>query len=258
MIKPLIAGSMIFFVLGCTNTVWVAKDVENDTADVEGIPFYVKREQHVQTTVYSHTWLNAELTVKKFAKAPSTSTDTAFETIKFQKQIRRERANVLDPVKQAIVGIQRTSEGNAQQIISQFLAIDEPSDPNSMDATMIQNTLKPEWVVDGRQKYYLNAPLPWFGTSNLTQEFGADGTLTKVISNPDTKLAEGLSTLIPFKEYLTGKYVDSQADKSDAELTANLASMETETGLPDIDAYLQNKRQTQITYVLSLETTEVG
>ena len=107
----------------------------------------------------------------------------------------------------------------------------------------------------------MNAPLPWFGAGSLTQELNQDGTLSKATSTPDTKMEGGITSLIPFKEYLTGRFVQDLKD----ETPANALNAVTPEGIIWLESVRRrafqisrDKKDVQVVYVLSLSTEEIG
>lgn len=243
----------------CASTVHVDRDVSTtSTEKVEGIPFYIKKQQHEHATVYAATWLSATLTVKIYIGVPSKTNDKAFETVAYNKQVAKSQAALLDDIRRAILATNGGTPETAKRIIDEFLRL--PASGGEADAAtaLASNNVSRQWVVDGSQKYYLNAPLPWFGTASLTQKLNADGTISEVVSAPDTKLAEGFSTLIPFKEYLTGRYVDTLSGQTDTAVSKSLSTMEIPEDFPFEATVLENRDKATEVYVLSLATEETG
>lgn len=58
------------------------------------------------------------------------------------------------------------------------LSIKEDQIAQSSNAMLMSETAAPEAVVDYAKAYYLNAPRPWVGTSQINETLAADGTLT--------------------------------------------------------------------------------
>jgi len=83
--------------------------------------------------------------------------------------------------------------------------------------------------------------------------------LSEAISTPDTKLAESVSALIPFKEFLTGKYVEAAPA---AASTSKAKKMEIATGMRklahDEPHFRLTDENKDYAYVLSLGVEEVG
>lgn len=91
------------------------------------------------------------------------------------------------------------------------------------------NFVEPKSVVDYQRELYLNGKLPWFGSATLTSKLNADGTLTESTATSDTKLAEGLSTLLPLKEFLSGEFVDTVAAPADEAVAGLMESVSADT-----------------------------
>ena len=250
----------------CTNVLRVKERVVEDNGvkykTIGGVPFYVKREQFKQTTLYTKTWLKATLTVDKRVLDSKVEKEFQLETSKqvFVTQLLKETSDKLSPIRIAIMNADIHDGDDAETVIKQFEALESICDDTRVKAVLVTNVVESEWVVDERQKYYLNAPLPWFGSASLTQEINPDGTLSKAISTPDTKMAEGISALIPLKEYLTGRFVEGLEDKS----TEEAMNAVTPAGLTLLKAgrpgfrFSRDKDEVQVVYVLSLSTEETG
>lgn len=210
-----LAALTLAITTGCTNTVWVREQYIDRNGDeayrqVGGIPFYTKKQKHTQTTSYKQSWLVATLTVERVlnSKTDDGVKTTPIDAQQFTRRLTLERINELDAIKRKIVNSQHNRAADAQAIINAFMDVRDDSDTDKIQEVLIGDSVSTEFVVDTSKAYYLNAPLPWFGSNNMTQKLSADGTLTEVSVNADTKLAEGLTSLIPFKEYLTARYVD--------------------------------------------------
>ncbi len=226
------------FLGGCSNTVWVKERVnengKNDTYNqIGGIPFYVKKEVFNQTTSYAQTWLGATLTIEKSLISEKDGKVESFtlDTQSFKKRLLKSQLSDLDTIKSSIMNASVHTIVDVKAIVSSFSKLSSLLDVSIIPPEQIGNTITSTWVVNEEEKYYLNAPMPWFGTGSLTQELNPDGTLAKVVSNPDTKLAEGVSSLIPLKEYLTGKFVDPLKGNSDEEAVANILQLKPESVL---------------------------
>lgn len=59
------------------------------------------------------------------------------------------------------------------------LSIPEDQIAQSPNAMLVSKTSSPEAVVDYAKAYYLNAPRPWVGSSQVDEKLAADGTLTE-------------------------------------------------------------------------------
>jgi len=264
--------SLLVFVLvlvlvlgGCCNTVWVRERIKKEgDADtfkqIGGIPFYVKKEVMNQTTSYSQTWLVATLTVEKFLVTNKEDKYESFSIDKqsFQKHLLKSQLSELSSIKERILQAGMLSGDDVNGIISSFAKINNANDISAITPERIENTMESTWIVNEKEKYYLNAPLPWFGSGNLTQELNSDGTLAKVTSNPETKLAEGISSIIPLKEYLTGKFVDSLKDDTDEKAMEELAIEESLSPLLATMPIEKLKLESELVYKVTLATDESG
>lgn len=194
---------------GCTSAVWVSSDGQG-VKDAKGIPFYVKKEFHEETLVCTQTWFDATLKIDKIEINPDNPKDrkTAFSFSETKQLTKKEINNELMEVKRKLFDLDKPEGEKIKGIINLFLGIQEINDTNSVPITQKSRSVKSVWKVDGATKYYLNAPLPWFGSTSLTQEISSDGTLSKATSAPNTQLSEGVAALIPFKEYFSARYVD--------------------------------------------------
>jgi hypothetical protein len=220
----------------------------------EGIPFYVKKQQRVQETVYDIAWLKATL-IEKVTYTYQGDTKPTQDSVPYLFELRREQNDELNPLREAI-GLSPGADGKRTAVLKAIAALGDLSfSASDVEPELVSNGIKSEMVVDTDNPYYLNAPLPWFGTNELTQEINDDGTIGKVISKPDTKLAEGISELIPLKEYLTGQYV-SETLSDDEEKSAEAQVMEKFAVDPLFDvSKFQSAKKAIYSYELTVETT---
>ena len=261
MTRLILLFSSIVFLTSCVNVIRVReKDRTPNSAvqTLDGLPFYVKVEKFSQTTVYSKTWLTATLTVKKKLVDTQNGKEVQLGTGKqlFVKLLPKTDNAKLDPIRTAIINAGSDGEAGALAVVRNFNRLKGIVDDSSIAPVLLKNVIEPDWVVDDSRQYYLNAPLPWFGTGNLTQELNADGTLSKVTSNPDTKLAEGISALLPLKEYLTGEFVKSGTSAA-ADTTTQSA---TALGMGMLKSENPALTLTHVSYIydLSLSVEETG
>lgn len=248
---------------GCTQTVWVTQAVQEDGKTryekVGGIPFYVKKEVYNQTTSYSQTWYKATLVVDTLVGDAATGAQNTPKPSRqvFEKRLLKGDLDQLDAIRLEIIGASSPKAADVQKLVKAFMALPDTADVAAIKPEMIGNEVKAQWTVSEERQYFLNAPLPWFGSGNLTQELSEDGTLSKVVANPETKLSEGLASLIPFKEYLTGKYVDKLDDDSATDLGAKISAFsDIPGGLGK--AMIANKEKYQLVHSVSLSVDEEG
>lgn len=223
---------------------------------LSGVPFYVKVDEYVHSTVYERRWLRATLKVEK--KMRDTKSDKEVTIDVGTQSVTREllaSTTELDALRLRLLQPDGDSFEAAERLVAAFSALKSVAE-SDVPARLVANTVSRETIVDRSRVYYLNAPLPWFGTGNLTQELNPDGTLTKVVSNPDTKLAEGISSLLPLKEYLTGRFVKSAT----AAATSPTTSGDAVKGIAQLRDFRPSikKEEADFIYALSLETVPVG
>ncbi|GGY61244.1 hypothetical protein GCM10011613_00780 [Cellvibrio zantedeschiae] len=217
--KPKIILLLIPILLSsCTNTVWVREaKIENEVTtykSVGGIPFYVKKNIYTHNSKYSTTWLKATLTITY--KTDATNAKPSNEQI-YEVEIPKTELIKLTSIKKLILEADPNSFEDTAKVTSEFVALQEKADITQVKPELIANFISTESIVDTEKPYYLNAPLPWFGSNSLTQELAADGTLSKVTAAPDTHLSEAITSLIPLKEYLTKRFVGSSTEALVAE-----------------------------------------
>ncbi len=246
---------------GCAHVIWVT-DKKNETGaiseKVDGIPFYVKTEQFRHTTVWEKTWFTATLTVETKSIDPTNGKEVQTDASKqvIVKQVLKSDSNQLNSIRAQLIAANNKKIKDALDIVSAFELLPSISDDSKVVPVMLKNAIESEWVVDRSRQYYLNAPLPWFGSGNLSQELNADGTLSKASSAPDTKLSEGISALLPLKEFLAGKFVASAAAATKDDATKTDAAQ----GLGVLMSFNPKltPKEAQYVYILSLSVAETG
>lgn len=185
---------------GCSSTILVHEKEtgsKDKAVSVKGIPFYVKVEKYEQNTKYEKIWIEATLTVDLIA---GTNKKTIQKITRyFAKDQMQEIIDFRDSVSKTVDCDQK----KYKQIVNKFNNMRGEVSPDPIKEELISNTLKSMWVVDGSKTYYLNAPLLWFGKNTLSHTLKDDGTLATASSAPDTQLAQGISTLLPVKDFFT-------------------------------------------------------
>jgi hypothetical protein len=195
--------------MGCARAAWINRGKDG----VGGIPFFVKRAVYRQTTVYEVYWLEVTLDIIPPDPKDPRSGQLVARALVGSPELDQLRTTIVD----ATVGVSppKVTPGY-DQIIQAFdkvqssgKAIDTYRPPTAND--VVSNSLSQVAIVDYSTPYYLNGPLPWFGSTKVNAELNTDGTLSKGGVEPETKLAEGISTLLPVKEFLSGKFVPAAA-----------------------------------------------
>lgn len=209
--KPMLISTTVALALsGCTQTLWVHEKPTNSkmaASAVEGLPFYIKTKKYDQETKWEKIWYEAIL---KITKKPVTTNSEAKQTAvtqSFTKEFTKEQLSQLTDLKKEILSLKDGDQQDGNHLILQFMAMQGMGSSNDVKEVLVANKISSKWVVDSSRLFYLNSPLPWFGSNNINQKLNDDGTLNQASSAPNTKLSEGISSLIPFKEYLTSRYV---------------------------------------------------
>jgi hypothetical protein len=252
----------LVFVSGCCNAVWVRERVpgtDGEFRQIGGIPFYVKKEVFVQETTYEQTWLKATLTVEtKLTSKEGQEIEGIIPTKRSRdKYLAKTSAPELNRIKLEVLQGGTVPNDKMKMLKTDFMKMPDLV-VSEIVPECVGNELKSSWVVNGDNTYYLNAPLPWFGTASLTQEINSDGTLSKTESKADTKLAEAVSSLLPIKEYLAGKFVDPLSDdttESIEEKVADGTALKAFLLSKDIAAV---KQQFVFVHTVSISTVEEG
>lgn len=264
LLKPTILIATLGTLAGCSVVKVSEKPAGGENSDdIDGIPFYVKVEKFKKTTIYTETWLRATLTVETKAIDTADNKEVVVDTGKqpYVMDLPKGPNPALTAIKKALLNAEMQSAGTAEKIIDDFQKL-APYDHSNAKPERIGNNVAAEWVVDSSKTYYINAPLPWFGSASLTQKLAPDGTLTEVTSSPDTKLAEGLSTLIPFKEFLSGEFVETAAEATKAASDDDKIKMNQALKKLDLDvaprAPAAKAATRRIVFAMTLAIDEVG
>ncbi|MBT9487850.1 MAG: hypothetical protein IV093_10110 [Rubrivivax sp.] len=212
------ATSVLLLLMGGCSTVSVqqqaigADGVPGALAEVPGLPFYAVRYVEVHTLVCQQPWLEATLTVEQQQPAVDGKPPSWQVVQTYSRRVGVENRPALDRIAQTII----SDQANVQAKVDQLLTIPavESDALQQLPMALVGRVAEQRRVVDATTRYYLNAPLPWFGSSSLAPEF-VDGLLSKLTASAETGLAEGFKALNPLREFLTGKSLatDPEADK---------------------------------------------
>jgi hypothetical protein len=258
MIIRLLAAIAAIPLCSCVNVVRVKhmKPSATTATSESGIPFYVKAERFRQVTVYRESWYLLTLKVDKKLVELKDGKEVLLDrgSLSFSAEAKDLSDKDIVDIKSWIVRSNNSDVNDALAVIAKFQGLSPRN--GGFNQVDLKNEIESEWVVDSARTYYLNAPLPWFGTGSLTQKINADGTLAEATATADTKLAEGLGAILPLKEFLTGEFIDpapaANADPSkSADVQKGLRAFISQGGTPNLTTK-------QYVYVLSLSTEETG
>ncbi len=193
----------VLLLSGCVNAIKVYEDGNPGEKKIKGIPFFTKTVAYKQTTAYQRYKLKLTLT----RSVISAANDKPKETRTYVKTIGNSGQDTLAKLEQSIVDANIGAKGvTDKEVLDLFDKL--PSATNNdfiLDPLPILNTVEQVVVVDYSKKYYLNAPLPWFGNGSVSGELNADGSLSKGSSNVSTGLSDILKDVLPIKEFLSAK-----------------------------------------------------
>jgi hypothetical protein len=211
---------------GCASAFKVSQ-----AASAGGLPFYTKAMIYRQHSTYEYAWIRVSLST-----APVVGEDKGEEKLGARTTFVREIADIPE---------NRARVARLQALVSDFpgAPLDSLSDrlvairsvldsiaplpsthrtkPTAADLRLTGNFVERVAIVDYTKTYYLNARVPFFGSSNLSAEVAADGTLSKGANAAVGGGADALSAvttavtgITPIREYLSSKWIPTRADST--------------------------------------------
>lgn len=182
---------------------------------LEGIPFYAKKQLFRQSSTYEVRWLDVTLEIGQVRGADRVAHSKLSTLARLDSPGLQDLRETLAILSDTSVDEPANTAAKVR-VLAAFANLDAETPAVNRDAPPVAaqltaNSVDAVVVVDYGRTYYLNSPLPWFGTGKLTSELNADGTLSKASSEADTKMAEALSTLLPIKEFLTAELIKPAA-----------------------------------------------
>lgn len=199
-----IAALCLTATTGCINTLRVHRDKESGSGveSAKGLPFYVKTEQRTRTTTYARAWREVELEVEDIAVYPTDGAKPP-TSVSLSKQVFRRYVDPANETKLRQVE-QLVANGDKSSAVSGFLALPDSVAKLSLSTGQVANQVTSATVVDYTRTHYVNAPLPWIGTSKLTPELAGDGTLNKVAVESEGQVGEVLGAIFDVAETVVG------------------------------------------------------
>ncbi len=199
MFRRLVLGLLVVSAVACSRTIWVSKQKGDDIDRVRGVPFYVKTLRRVQTTTWETTWLDVSLQVSRVGG----TTGRPLSSYVLKKTVYcadRSLTALRNEVNSANTQRGKTAS-DVESVFNQLQACDA----NPASPTVVSNVVADEPYVDYSQVYYINGPLPWFGSGKTAFKINADGTLAEGSGEGESKLTDLLTSVIPIKDILTAK-----------------------------------------------------
>jgi hypothetical protein len=208
---------------------------------VDGIPFYKKIPVFTQTSIYLDPFYEVRLFInykKDGSQTKAITLPAAVSTIyeeglagcnQFYEATQSFSA-LVDPIAAIIKSFDNSIPADYKYRIR---GVDDFTDgSNKKLPVLYSNVVDSKMIVDWKNQYYINYKVPIAGSSSLTAELSGEGTLNKVTGETEDKtlstIMEGISTLLPLKEYLTAKWIPKSPDKTTQE---NFTSLEISISL---------------------------
>ncbi len=220
--------------VGCLSSVRVS------TKANDGIPFYVRRVEHVQHTIRDLPWLQVALSAspvrmtKPDGEELLGASTTRYRNVPSTPDGRAAIAKLIQDVAsmQAVIdrsracGIFKTVDSDFRQLPEATIDNIAASDGSQLRVT--SNFIERVSFVDYSKTYYLNGKVPWFGSSSLSAELSDAGTLSKGANATTGGAAEAITAiagaatgLFPLKELFSAKFVPPAPDNDQKTVLLN-------------------------------------
>lgn len=166
----------------CASTLTVKSDSEKKA----GIPFFVQKEIIQKETKYLYDWI--ELSLIKEESKNSKITNTTIHTSRVIK------GQDMSSIEEKLLLLDNSEDKNkmVQEIIIDIDNLKKATlESNGITTNnIIENNWTKTTVIDYSKKYYVNANMPWLGTSSLSQKLNANGTLSESTITTDSQIDE--------------------------------------------------------------------
>lgn len=209
----LIAAAYVTTTAGCINTLRVHRDKEGGGVEpAKGLPFYVKTERIVRTTVYARTWREVEFEIEDFGVyQPDGTGPQTLKTVNKQIFRRYVDSKHEDRLRQVELRVVAKDAG----ALAEFLALPDSVEDLVLTPRRVANQLNSTAIVDYTKPHYVNAPLPWIGSAALTPKLAPDGTLTEVAVESEANVGEVLGAIADLASTVVGFSAPTEAAPSD-------------------------------------------
>jgi hypothetical protein len=232
---------LVFVLLISTYSCKVLK-VTSDNGDVNGIPFYAQKLIVKQQTSYLYNW--QEISLIKEDKKDDKTVQTKIYTV------RIEKGQDLKPIYELLNTLNNDSKNSSEVMAAMDALKIETLNTNSINdiskVNLISNSSKDVVTIDYTNKYYLNAKMPWFGNSSLSQKINSNGTLGEATSTSDSQVDELVTSAValatPISNFKIAEldFLNNTTEKADE-------IVEDESFKRGIAAYAKNKQDEKIT-----------
>ena len=221
--KHLIIYTTILLMLSnCAGIMKVRQHDGRRWRNARGIPFYTQKQIIKQQTKYLHSWYEIVVLEKDINGGD-------------EKEILKRNISISE---RSAISFIRSSIGKdggiltdqqKKDILDNLSSLESPAqEPDSTMVSLIENSWKPEVVVDYDNPYYINGSLPWLGNGTFSQKLNNNGTLAESSAEADTQLDDFITNLLPIDDLLSSLLIPSR--DSDSE-TARLIDSKMSTQL---------------------------
>jgi hypothetical protein len=114
-------------------------------------------------------------------------------------------------LEQAMVLATITNTG-FDSLVEQFEAL--PDTTGQVSVEMVSNKIEETSAIDYDRPYYLNAPLPWFGSANVTGKLTESGVLSEASSQVKPVGLGDIAAIVPAKEVIVAKLTAAAAKQA--------------------------------------------
>lgn len=173
---------VLILITSCASTLTVKSDSEKKA----GIPFFIQKEIIKKQTKYLYDWIEISL-IKEETKNGKTTNSKIYTSRIIKGQNIRNIQNKL-----LLLNNAEDKDKMVQEIISDIGNLNEITLESNLISTnnIIENNWTKATVIDYSTKYYVNAKMPWLGTSSLNQKLNTNGTLSESTITTDSQIDE--------------------------------------------------------------------
>jgi hypothetical protein len=166
--------------------------VESDSEKKAGIPFFVQKEIIQKETKYLYDWIEISLIKEESKNGKNTNS-----TIHTSRILKGQNIRTIEE-KLFLLNNSVDKDKMVQNII---LDIDNLNKVTlDSDEITTNNIIENNWtkttVIDYSKKYYVNAKMPWLGTSSLNQKLNTNGTLSESTITTDSQIDEFAGVIV--------------------------------------------------------------
>jgi hypothetical protein len=182
-LKNQIIGILALILLAsCASTLTVKSDSEKKA----GIPFFIQKEIIQKETKYLYDWIEISL-----IKEESKNGKTINSTIHTSRIIKGQNIRSIEE-KLIMLNNSEDEDKMVQKIILDIDNLNKVTLESTEITTnnIIENNWTKTTVIDYSTKYYVNAKMPWLGTSSLNQKLNTNGTLSESTITTDSQIDE--------------------------------------------------------------------